>query len=133
MATLALDWKSRVEQTRQSSRRCMHYLEVQYENLIADAQSELKRICVYLGLQYHPQMLHYFEGARARLAEVKTRYRSDGTILISKEERLFNQRLTSAPPDLSRIFRWKREMTMEERHEFDDVAGDLIETLGYDR
>ena len=133
MTTLALDWKSRVEQTRQLSRRCMHYLEVQYENLIADAKSELKRICVFLDLQYHPRMLRYFEGARARLAEVKTRYRSDGTILISKEERLFNQRLTSAPPDPSRAFRWKREMTSAERREFEHAAGDLLETLGYGR
>jgi hypothetical protein len=133
MTTLALDWKSRVEQARQSSRRCLHYLEVRYENLVADAEIELKRICAFLELQYHPQMLRYFEGARARLGEVKTRYRSDGTILISAEERLFNQRLTSAPPDLSRVFRWKCEMTTEERHEFDNAAGDLIETLGYDR
>ncbi|MGH7833242.1 MAG: sulfotransferase family protein [Candidatus Binatia bacterium] len=133
MTTLALDWQSRVEQTRQSSRRCLHYIEVRYENLVADAKSELKRICVFLDLQYHARMLRYFEGARARLDEVKTRYRPDGTILISKEDRLLNQRATSAPPDSSRVFRWKREMTMEERREFEKAAGNLLETLGYDR
>jgi len=78
-------------------------------------------------------MLSYYEVASDRLDEITTRYRPDGTVLISKEERLFNHRFTSSPPDLSRIFRWKHEMTKEETCEFEKEAGSLLETLGYER
>jgi hypothetical protein len=99
--------------------------------LVTHTQSELRKICTFIELDYHPQMLDYFKGARKRLDEITARYRSDGTLLISKEERLFNHRYTSSPPDSSRIFRWQREMTKEERREFEKEAGDLLNTLGY--
>ena len=70
---------------------------------------------------------------RARLDEVKARYRPDGTIIISKERRLENQRFTSFPPELSRTFRWKREMIKEEKREFENVAGELLDRLDYER
>jgi Sulfotransferase family len=130
--TIARDWKNRIEETRYLSRNCRHYLEIHYENLVRHTESELRKICVFIKLDYHPQMLNYFNGARKRLDEIKTRYRSDGNLLISKEERLFNQRFTSSPPDCSRIFRWKHEMTREEQREFETEAGDLLKTLGYD-
>ena len=34
-------------------------------------------------------------------------HKSDGSVLISKEERLFIHRFTSRPPELNRVFRWK--------------------------
>jgi hypothetical protein len=76
-------------------------------------------------------MLRYFTQARDRLAEIKTRYRDDGSVLITKEERLFNHRFTSVAPDESRLGRWKNEMTLKERTEFARIAGDLLDSLGY--
>jgi Sulfotransferase family len=129
--TIARDWKNRIEEARYLSRNCRHYLEIHYENLVTHTESELSKICAFIELDYHPQMLDYFKGARNRLDEITTRYRPDGTILISKEERLFNHRFTSLPPNASRIFRWQREMTKEERCEFEKEAGDLLNTLGH--
>jgi hypothetical protein len=100
--------------------------------LVTDTETELRKACAFIERGYHPQMLCYFKGARARLDEVAPRYRPDGTLLISKEERLFNHRFTSSPPDRSRIFRWRREMTNEERREFETEAGDLLQILGYE-
>lgn len=133
MASLARDWRSRIEAAQRLSHTCRRYLEVGYESLVADTEKELKRVCAFIELDYHPQMLRYFEGARARLDEVKTRYRPDGAILISKEQRLENQRFTSVPPEPARTFRWKREMTKEEKREFENVAGALLDRLGYER
>ena len=130
--TIARDWKNRIEEARYLSRNCRHYLEIHYEKLVTHTQSELKKICTFIELDYHPRMLGYFEGARDRLDEITTRYRPDGTLLITKDERLFNHRLTSSPPDSSRIFRWQREMTRDERLEFEKEAGALLQTLGYE-
>lgn len=130
--TIARDWKNRIEETRYLSRNCRHYLEIHYENLVRDTESELRKICAFIELDYHSQMLEYFKGARNRLDEITTRYRPDGTLLISKEDRLFNHSFTSFPPDRSRIFRWKREMMQEEQFAFETEAGELLKTLGYD-
>jgi hypothetical protein len=80
----------------------------------------------------HPRLLAYFEDAENRLAEIKPRYRTDGALLISKEERLFNHHFTGLPPDCDRIFRWKHETTQEEQEEFENDAGDLLKNLGYE-
>jgi hypothetical protein len=130
--TIARDWKNQIEEARYLSRNCRYYLEIHYENLVTHTQSELKKICRFIELDYHPQMLGYFARARDRLDEITTRYRPDGTLLISKDERLFNHRLTSSPPDSSRIFRWQREMTRDERLEFEKEAGTLLQQLHYE-
>jgi hypothetical protein len=130
--TIARHWKDRIEEARYLSRNCRHYLEIQYENLVRHTESELRKICAFIELDYHPQMLDYFKGARNRLDEITTRYRPDGTVLITKKERLFNHRFTTSPPDCSRIFRWKREMTQAEQCDFETEAGSLLKSLGYE-
>lgn len=130
--TIAHHWKNRIQQAKALSRNCRHYLEIHYEDLVRQPEIELGKICTFIELVYQPRMLNYFNGARKRLDEIKTRYRPDGSLLISKEERLFNQRFTLSPPDRSRIFRWKHEMTREEQREFETEAGELLKTLGYD-
>jgi hypothetical protein len=59
-------------------------------------------------------------------------HKSDGSVLISKEEQLFIHRFTSRPPESGRVFRWKSEMTNEERRVFVGVARPLLEALGYE-
>jgi hypothetical protein len=130
--TLALDWRQRIEKTRELSRQVGSYLEVRYEDLVRDPQRELRKLCRLIELEYDPRMLVYYHDAKNRLSEVKTRYRADGSVLISKEERLFNQRYTSMLPDVSRIHRWKHEMGEDEKREFLGVAGHLLESLGYE-
>ena len=61
-----------------------------------------------------------------------TRYRSDGTVLVTHETRLAQQALTKHPPQPQRIGRWKTEMTEPERLEFIRFAGDTLEELGYE-
>jgi hypothetical protein len=130
--TIARDWCSRIQTARAAGKECRSYLEIRYEDLVRNPIEQLKKICAFLALDYHSMMENYYYFSQARLNEVKSRYRTDGTLLISKEERLFNQRFTNFPPDRSRIFRWKREMEKRDLLEFERVAGKTLEELGYD-
>ncbi|HYO62559.1 MAG TPA: sulfotransferase [Pyrinomonadaceae bacterium] len=124
-------WRSWILTARRLGRRRRHYMEVRYEELIADAPAVLRRVCDFAGLSYDPRMETYYESSAARLDEVKTMYRDDGSPLITKEERLHNQRFTTRPPEASRVFRWREEMDAESRRRFAAVAGDLLAELGY--
>jgi len=132
IATIARDWCSRIETARRFGRQCQYYLEIRYEDLVAQPVTELHRICIFLELPYDTNMECYFTGARQRLEEVKTRRSKDGTIVITQAERLFIHRFTSSPPEPTRVFRWKREMCVDDRVTFTRVAGPLLCTLGYD-
>ncbi|MDX6644595.1 MAG: hypothetical protein QOK40_322 [Miltoncostaeaceae bacterium] len=129
---LARHWRLTVEGCRDAGRRCRHYTEVRYERLVVDPESELRRVAEVLELSFDPAMLRSHEGARRRLGEVTTWLRPDGSVLISKEERLHNHRLTSTPPDATRIGRWRSEMSAEERAAFAGEAGALLAELGYE-
>src|SRR3989338_6484809 len=129
---LAADWRTRILRTRKLAKRCAHYLEIRYERLIADAPLELRRVCEFIGLPYDPGMERYHESARSRLDEVKARRDARGGVLVSKEERLSQQRLACRPPDPSRVLRWKRDMGADMRERFEAVAGDLLQDLGYE-
>jgi flavodoxin len=128
---LAHQWRSWIMTARRVGRRRRHYLEVRYEELIEDAPGVLRRVCDFVELPYDRQMERYYEFAGERLDEVKTVYRSDGTPLITKAERLYNQRFTTQPPEPARISRWRNEMDAETRAGFAHVAGDLLKELGY--
>lgn len=128
---LANHWRSWIHTARRLGKRCRHYLEIRYEDLISNASSVLPKLCDFIGLPYHAQMERYYESAAVRLDEVKTMYRDDGSIVITKEERLFNQRFTRKPPETSRVYRWRTEMDTATRLRFEAVAGDLLKQLGY--
>ena len=131
METLARQWTSQIAEARRQGGIAGGYLEVRYESLVTDPEGELKRICRHLELPFHRAMLQYHRSARSRLDEAESRYAPDGTLIISKEERLHMQRLTSRPPERARIERWRGEMTPEERRAYEQIAGPLLEELGY--
>lgn len=128
---LAAHWRTWLRTARRLGRGRRHYMEVRYEELIADAPAVLRKVCEFVRLDYDPRMERYYERSGERLDEVKTVYRPDGTLLISKEERLHNHRFATRPPEPSRVHRWREEMDAETRSRFAAVAGDLLGELGY--
>jgi hypothetical protein len=132
MKTLALYWRMFVGSAREAGARTAAYMEVRYENLLLDPLSTLKSICAFVDLRFDPAMLQYWERTAERLKEHKTRYRVDGTIQVTHEQRVYQQRLTMQPPQASRIGCWKEEMTFSEQSEFLRFAGDTLEELGYE-
>lgn len=132
MKTLASHWKQSVMAGLGSRKGSGHYLDVRYEELIQNTASVLRRICDYISLDFQPAMLSYFEHSPARLAEHAERRRSDGTLLVGREQRLEQQRLAASPPVSARAQAWRTTLTPSEREAFASVAGDLLEELGYE-
>jgi Sulfotransferase family len=131
MAALARYWRTMVRAARDAGRRAAAYLEVGYEELVLNPKPVLEAICAFVDLRFDEAMLRHWERAPVRLREHRTRRRADGTVLVTHEQRLMQQRFTMQPPDPERLFRWRIEMTAQERAEFLSAAGDTLDELGY--
>jgi hypothetical protein len=130
--TLAAYWRHAVASARGHGALCPHYLEVRYEELVSRTEEVLRLVCDFLQLSFDPAMLHYFERTPERLQEHRERTRTDGQIVVTREQRFKQQQNTTRPPDASRIFAWKQDMSSEEQAKFTAVAGDLLRELGYE-
>jgi len=132
MKILAGHWQHYVAEGRRQGSRCRHYIEVRYEALVRRPAEVLKEICAFLGLPYVSQMERYHETARERLCEHRERRNRAGVVVVSREERIRQQRLVTEPPDPSRIHAWKETMAPGERNDFEEVAGPLLRDLEYE-
>jgi hypothetical protein len=130
--TLAAYWRDGVEAARRDAPRCRHYLEVRFEDLIADPGCVLGRVCDFLELSYTPDMLAYPAHSAARLGEVRDQQRPGGP-LVTQAERLGQHPFLASPPRADRAGRWRQAMSAAEVAEFEAVAGDLLALLGYER
>jgi hypothetical protein len=128
----ARDWAGRIEGTRAACARCRHAIEVRYEDLITSPEAELRRVCTFLDLAFEPHMLSWHENALARLVEHEGRFDRDGRVRLTKQQRFEQQRRVTGPADVSRVYRWRNEMSVDEQRRFHDVAGGMLQTLGYE-
>src|SRR5262245_5065642 len=119
----AADWLNRLAHTRALGAGVRHYLELRYEALVRDPAATLETICEFLELRFDPQMLTYYQRAASRLDEHQPLYTAQGALVVSKADRLRNQRFVTAPPQEERIGRWKTELTEDEQNRFEAVAG----------
>ena len=133
-------WRKRVRTAQRAGEKLPgRYMELRYEDLIADPEPELRRICEFVGLDFDPAMLAYHERAGERLGEID-RDLEAGTEnaedrerpLFRAEDRLDFHKLTKEPPRLDRVTKWKHEMPPEDIAEFERVAGVLLDELGYE-
>jgi len=79
------------------------WLEIRYEELLADPKQELTRICEFLGYDFDPQVL---------------KYDADTTYDI---------------PDAKNAHRWRDRLTAKQIRHAEMAAGALIDQLGYER
>jgi hypothetical protein len=77
-------------------------------------------------------MERYYASAPERIGELEARRDRVGNVVVMRETRRHNHRLTAQPPQRERIGRWKSEMSREERATFKRIAGTLLEELGYE-
>ncbi|MEM8828127.1 MAG: sulfotransferase [Cyanobacteria bacterium P01_G01_bin.19] len=120
MLTLAEYWQQKVTAGIDAGRSLEHsqdrYYEITYENLLQFPESSLRSLCDWLNLEYTPKMLHY--------------YRDNSSGLPKEHQDLFS--LNQKPLDASRAYAWKRKLSQGERADFESVAGDLLQELGYE-
>jgi Sulfotransferase family len=134
MAETAELWRRRIERARDQGRRLRgRYLELRFEDLVAEPEPALRAVCELVELEYDVAMLDYHEAAAGRLAELETDLDDrEGRIARSGRERLASHALATEPPRGERTGAWRTEMSDADRREFEAVAGDLLAELGYD-
>jgi hypothetical protein len=130
---MARRWRKRVAKSREDAAEVEHYIEVRYEDLIADTEGVLRRVCAHVELEFDPMMLRYHERAEERLQEMAGALPAKkGRPEREAGERVAAHALTTKPPDPERVQVWKQEMTDAENAEFEEVAGHLLDDLGYE-
>jgi hypothetical protein len=134
MAETAELWRRRIERARAQGRQLRgRYLELRFEDLIADAEPALRAVCALVELDYDGSMLDYHEASAERLAELETDLDDgDGRIARTGRERIASHALATEPPRGERTGVWRTEMSEADRREFESVAGGLLAELGYD-
>lgn len=129
----AHDWLNTIEIARQQAKKLKFYLEIKYEDLIINSEKTLKEICYFIELDWDPNMLNYYKRADGRIKEVTTDYRShNGDLIASVAQRHAIHALTSKPPQIERVNRWKTEMSHLDNILFVNIAGQLLNELGYE-
>ena len=130
---MARRWRKRVVKAREDAGEVEHYIEVRYEDLIADTEGVLRRVCEHVEIEFEPIMLRYHERAEERLQEMAGALPAKkGRPEREAGERIAAHAMTTKPPDAGRLQVWKEEMSEAENAEFEEAAGYLLDELGYD-
>jgi DNA-binding transcriptional ArsR family regulator len=130
---LAKRWRRRMKRTRRQGGKVERYLEIRYEDLIADTEATLRRVCEFIELEWDAAVLTYHERAAERMGEMSGELRGDGEKRdLPEGYRAEMHATTSQPPDPSRLSKWKREMSPADVQAFERIAGDMLAELGYE-
>jgi hypothetical protein len=129
---VAKRWQRRITKARKQSRKVNHYIEARYEDLVLETEPTLRRITDFLELPWDPGMLDYHERAEERLNEMARELpATDKRPQLEQDHRLKIHALTKEPPKKDRVERWREQMREEDRVAFEQIAGELLEDLGY--
>jgi hypothetical protein len=112
-ADFASQWRTEVEAAQALGARVGpdRYRELRYETLVADPEHELQELCAFAALPYEAAMLDY-----AR----------DVDISRKPHQQSLKKPLTAGLRD------WRRGMAPGDVADFEDIAGRLLATLGYE-
>ena len=134
-AEQAARWVKRIRKSREQAQslKGARYVEARYEDLVRDPEPTLRRVCEFIELPWDAGMLGYHERAAERLAEMAGELRAEGTHATQEAGyRIDNHAPTTKPPDPSKLDKWKREMSPEDRAAYESVAGEMLKELGYE-
>jgi hypothetical protein len=125
-------WRNRVRKARRMAPSIEHYMEIRFEELVADTEGVLRRVCDFIELDFDPVMLDYHERAEGRLAEKARELPRRNRPPQPAAARLESHRLAKEPPRSDRVGMWRERMTPEEVAEYEAVAGDMLLEAGYE-
>jgi hypothetical protein len=128
----ARDWVEGIGKARRQARRVRRYIELRYEDLVADPEPPLRRVCEFIELPWDETMLDYHEGASDRMAEVARDFERGGGPAIPASVRASRHTRVAEPPQRERAGRWRNDMTAADRERFEAIAGELLAELGYE-
>jgi hypothetical protein len=112
VAGFACLWRTEVAGARELGRRvgATRYLEVRYEDLVADPHGIVSSICAFAEIPFEAEMLDYA-----------------GRVDVSAKPH--QQRLLQPPT--RGVRNWRDELGAEDALAFEEVAGDVLDDLGY--
>jgi hypothetical protein len=112
-AQFACLWRKEVSAARALGRRvgASRYHEVRYEELVAEPEGTIRRVCAFATIPFEPAMLDYA-----------------GAVDVSAKPH--QQRLLTPPT--TGVRSWRADMSAEDAAAFEAVAGDLLAELGYE-
>lgn len=125
-------WVAGIKSARRQIEQLTHYMEIRYEDLVNDPETVLKRVCAFIDLPWHPNMLDYHRQAEIRMAEFTPVKDDAGRVLMDAAQRIQAHVLTKKPPQKDRSGRWRTAMTEADRADFETVAGPVLKELGYE-
>ena len=92
-----------------------NYHEIKYEDLVADPETVLRELCEFLDEDYQPSMV---DPSASKADNMNA-------------GRLVNNQNSKEKISSRSLGRWRDDLTENERKDFDNVAGELLLTLGY--
>lgn len=108
-----LMWRRFASASRLAGKRLPgRYLEVSYEQLIDQPETTLRTLCQFIDMSFHPAMLAYPERIERIMPDLPQ-----------------SDHLRHAP---TRTRHWQRQLTPEQLHEFEKLAGDTLVAFGYE-
>ena len=117
MAEAANHWKNRVRRGRAAGRAigADRYMEVRYEDVVAEPEMVARTVCDFLGLEFEYGMLRYHEKSKEFIAS-------------TKDPEAFKN---LSRPITGGLRAWEDEISPGDQNLFEAIAGDLLEELGY--
>jgi hypothetical protein len=114
LAEFACAWRLEIEGAQRFGARLgpTRYLELRYEDLVAEPEARLRDVCGFLGLEFEPGMLEY--------------HRDVDPGRLQDHPRL-------AEPPQKDVRRWREQMQPRDLELFEAIASRLLDLLGYDR
>ena len=113
----ARSWATAVRQGREAAARYPgRVLEIRYEDLVSKPEETVAAVCVFLELEYSPDMLAIEQTDRSKVVEDQASWFTNVWAGIT----------TAA------VGKWKTELTPREVDVFESVAGDELRLLGYE-
>jgi len=129
--TQAVYWMENVETAHAQGGQCKYYLEIRFEDLILQTETTLLKICKFIELDFHLNMLLYHENASQRIQEHLERHKLDGNLLVSQSARQKQQDSSMKKPDPAKIGMWKRLLTQQEIEQYEAIAAKTLQRYGY--
>jgi hypothetical protein len=132
VAEAAQQWADGIAKAHRQAKRVGHYMELRYEDLVADPESGLRRVCEFIDLEWDPAMLDYHRSAEQRMAEVTRDFERGSGPAIPAAVRAERHTRVAQPPQADRAGRWRTDMSDADRHAFEAIAGETLAGLGYE-
>jgi hypothetical protein len=111
-------WSERVQRGRRAGRQLPEtvYREISYEALVSEPEVQLRRLCSFLELSFHREMLEH-------------RQKSDSTVF--EEEKDGRHQSATRPIDPELRDQWRRRLSVSDRLLFQAFAGPTLRACGY--